>query len=245
MKKRRLWMLAFLVCLIWTAGCASSGAVYELSAESGSAGIDSSGAVGDLEAAEADAGAADVSGAKDDDADGKVENRDTQDGSGLKEAASPPQIWVYICGAVANPGVYALPEGSRVYEAVETAGGFLEDADTKSLNQAQLLADGQQITVYTTEEVQTGRADPYANAPAGGADAAAGARENAAMAGKVNLNLADKEQLMTLPGIGEARAEEILRYRQEHGGFSSIEEIQQISGIKEKMFEKIRDYIAV
>ena len=150
------------------------------------------------------------------------------------EEFPPAEIQVYVCGAVASPGVYVLPEGSRVYEAVEMAGGLLESADPKALNQARPLADGEQITVLTVEEVQNGEtAEQGAGGSVSGGD------------GKVNINTADADELMTLSGIGESRAKAIIAYREENGKFESIEDIMKIDGIKEKMFEKIRDSITV
>ncbi len=140
-------------------------------------------------------------------------------------------IVVYICGAVRNPGVYTLPCGSRAVDAVDAAGGFLPEAAAEYLNLAQILNDGQQITVYTADEVRESAE------AAGGSD---GAHPE-----KVNLNRADKALLMTLPGIGETRAEAILAYRREHGLFSSLEDVKNVNGIKEKLFEKIKDYIEI
>ena len=141
-------------------------------------------------------------------------------------------IFVYVCGKVNFPGVYKLEEGSRVYEAIEAAGGALEEADLDSVNQAELLTDGQQIKIYSKEEISQGTAvnnESSLNVSSG----------------KVNINTADKNLLMTLPGIGESRAGDIIRYRDEHGLFSSIDDIKNISGIKDKMFEKIKDYIEI
>ncbi|MDO4622208.1 MAG: ComEA family DNA-binding protein [Eubacteriales bacterium] len=152
-------------------------------------------------------------------------------------------IFVYVCGAVAVPGVYELPEGSRVYEAVAAAGGLLPEADERCLNQAVLLTDGLQITVFTREET-AGKVPAESMVTGMTGDAAAGGTADSGT-GKVNLNTADKEELMTLPGIGAARAESIIRYRTENGSFSSIEDIQNIEGIKAKAFEKIKDYIEV
>ena len=135
------------------------------------------------------------------------------------------------------PGVYALQDGMRVYEALAAAGGFREDADTQWLNQAAPVQDGQRLYVYTQEEVQALAAD--ASQTTGGEPGGDAAY------GRVDLNTASKELLMTLPGIGEARAEAILAYRSEHGRFRSIEEIQNISGIKSSLFEKIREKIMV
>ena len=148
------------------------------------------------------------------------------------ETAEPGSIWVYVCGAVYCPGVYELPEGSRVYEALAAAGGLTEEAEERSLNQASLLTDGQQILVYTEEEIQN----------MGGAAGTAG---DASGSGRVNLNTAGMEELMTLSGIGESRAQAILMYREQYGPFTSIEEIMNIDGIKEKSFAKIKEYIEV
>lgn len=147
-------------------------------------------------------------------------------------SSTDTDIFVYVCGEVNSPGVYELEEGSRVYEAIEAAGGVLEGADLDSVNQAELLTDGQQIKIYSKEEMSQGTS-LYSESG------------TAASSGKVNINTADKTLLMTLPGIGESRAGDIIKYRDEHGLFSSIEDIKNISGIKDKMFEKIKDYIEI
>lgn len=152
-----------------------------------------------------------------------------------EDGKHPGVIYVYICGAVANPGVYPLPEGSRVYELLEAAGGLADEADEKALNQARVLSDGEQVTVYTageTARMPTAEPDRPAEASMGGT-------------GKVNLNTADAATLQTLSGIGEARAQAIIAYREAQGGFRRIEEIMEIEGIKEKLFEKIREQIEV
>ena len=133
-------------------------------------------------------------------------------------------IYVYVCGAVNQEGVYGLSRGSRVYEAVEMAGGFREDADTKNVNQAQVLEDEERIYV-----------------PIIGEDVQMDSKEDS----KININKATKEELMTLPGVGESRAESIIKYREGQGAFGSIEDIMQVSGIKEGLFEKIKDLITI
>lgn len=163
------------------------------------------------------------------DTEGKAAGESREPAEEQGEEDESLSVFVYVCGAVQKPGVYELPAGSRVYEALEAAGGLTEEADEKSLNQAELLRDGSQITVYTKEEASS--------LPASAGETAG--------SGKVNLNTAGKELLTTLPGIGDAKADAILQYREENGGFSSIEEIMQIEGIKEKVFEKIRDLIEV
>lgn len=145
-----------------------------------------------------------------------------------ESSTEPIKIYVHICGEVNNPGVYELAEGSRIFEAVEAAGGFTEEAAQASLNLAQVISDEEQIVILTQDEaVEKARLE----------------REQAA--GIVNLNTASKEQLMTLTGIGESRAEDILRYRQESGGFQTIDEIMNVPGIKESAYLKIKDSITV
>lgn len=138
------------------------------------------------------------------------------------------KIYVHICGEVMNPGVYELPEGSRIFEAVKAAGGFTECAAEESQNLAQQISDGAQIVILSQDE----------------ADAKIRIEQEQA-SGIVNINTASKEQLMTLTGIGESRAEDILRYREESGGFQSIEEIMNVPGIKESVYLKIKYSITV
>ena len=152
-----------------------------------------------------------------------------EDSGSEGETAEQPEICVYVCGAVRKPGVYMLPDGSRVYAALEAAGGLLEEADPRQINQAELLSDGQQITIYTAEELD---AMPETSASRD-AD------------GRVNINTAGMEELMTLPGIGQVRAEAIIRWRTEHGAFGTIEDIKQVEGIKEASFRKISDRICI
>ena len=147
---------------------------------------------------------------------------------------SLPWIFVHVAGAVHEPGVYQVETGTRVYQVIELAGGLTEEADQDFLNLAGSVEDGQKITVYTKAQVEAGETREVYRADS------VDEQEK-----KVNLNTADKETLMTLSGIGEARAEAILAYREEQGGFQSIEEIMEISGIKTAAFEKIKDQITV
>ena len=148
----------------------------------------------------------------------------TKEQEGASKEKGLESICVYVCGAVQNEGVYELPEGSRVYEAVEKAGGLREDAARAEVNMAQVLEDAMQIYIPTIVEIQNSQSKN---------------------GGKINLNRATKEELMTLPGVGEAKAESIIRYRKNKGAFSSIDEIMQISGIKETLYEKIKDLITI
>ena len=149
------------------------------------------------------------------------------------EDAAP--IYVQVSGAVASPGVYTLPQGARMFQAIELAGGLTEEADAKSLNQAGLLADGQMVYVMSQEE---------AAAQASLAPAREGP-EYGANDGRVNLNTATEPELMALPGIGAAKAKSILAWREENGGFSQIEDLMKVQGIKEGVFSKIKDSIKV
>lgn len=167
----------------------------------------------------------------------RTESDSKQQKNSNTEKASAPMV-IYVCGAVRRPGVYRLESGARVYQALQAAGGLTGQADEKSLNQAAPLEDGQQVVVYTKEEIGKG---------AGGAPASgnSGTASSSSAAAKVNLNTADKEALMTLNGIGEARAEAILTYRQNNGRFRTVEDIMKVEGIKEKAFEKIKNQIEV
>lgn len=147
-------------------------------------------------------------------------------------ATRPAGLTVYVCGAVEAPGVYHLPEGARVYEAIALAGGLRENADPEAQNQAEILTDGQMLKIWTKQEVRQALEN-------------AGQNQGSGASGLININTASKDALMTLPGIGEAKADAIVAWRQEHGAFSEKEEIMQISGIKESVFQKIGDKICV
>lgn len=158
--------------------------------------------------------------------------------------------YVHICGEVAKPGVYELPYGSRIFQAVEAAGGMTGQAAADCVNLAAPVQDGMRVKIPSLEEVKTlGEEDLRAvsvGEPADGTSGIAfGVSSNASGAKLVNLNTAGSEELMTLNGIGKARAEEIIRYRTEHGNFQSIEDIKDIPGIKDALFQKIKDSITV
>ncbi|MCI8638381.1 MAG: hypothetical protein HFG41_04330 [Coprococcus sp.] len=157
--------------------------------------------------------------------------------------SGPESICIYICGNVASPGVYELPEGSRVKDAVFAAGGMSEQAAKEYLNQAALVEDGQKIYVPSEEEARDLEASGIQ--PDGGAGSEAGSESSAADGGRVNLNTAGKAELMSLSGIGKSRAEAILAYRREHGRFEKIEDIQKIEGIKEGIYSRIKDRLTV
>lgn len=160
---------------------------------------------------------------------------------------------VHICGAVSAPGVYELPAGSRIIDAVEAGGGFLPEADEACCNLAEEIVDGCQIYIMTkTESCADGQTEKKAGiqtSPDSDMQTTdRNVRSNSATAlenGLVNLNTADITALMTLPGIGESRAKAIISYREQHGAFAQIEDIMKISGIKQAAFSKIKDKITV
>lgn len=160
---------------------------------------------------------------------------------------------VHICGAVSAPGVYELPAGSRIIDAVEAGGGFLPEAEEACCNLAEEIVDGCQIYIMTKAEScadgQTEKKAGIQTSPDSDMQTTdRNVRSNSAPAlenGLVNLNTADVAALMTLPGIGESRAKAIISYREQHGAFAKIEDIMKISGIKQAAFSKIKDKITV
>lgn len=144
------------------------------------------------------------------------------------EEEQPPEICVFVCGQVKNPGVYRLEAGSRVCDAIEKAGGCLDTADKWAVNQAEILTDESRIYI-----------------PEPGEDIPAEEEKGTNHSGKISLNHASREELMTLPGIGESKADSILEYRELNGGFQTIEELMNIPGIKEGVFQKIQDCVIV
>lgn len=151
--------------------------------------------------------------------------------SASEETAASGEVVVHVAGAVSAPGVYTLPADSRVDDAVRAAGATA-DADLSQLNLAQKLADGQKITVPAAGETP---------APADNA-APSDSGQSGAL---ININTATREELETLPSIGEVRAQAIIAYREEHGGFRTTDELMEVSGIGEKIFADISPHITV
>lgn len=150
----------------------------------------------------------------------------------------PKELVVYVCGAVNSPGIYSLSQGSRLYEAVTMAGGFSSEADPAYHNLARSITDGERIYILSVAETKELSAELRVSGEEG-------TEQALSSNGMVNLNTATAEQLTGLPGIGEAKAAAILSYRAKIGQFTDIEEIKNVSGIGEAMFEKIKDKITV
>jgi competence protein ComEA len=147
-------------------------------------------------------------------------------------------IYVHVCGAVNHPGVYAVKDSARVVDALEVAGGLTKDAAGDYLNQAKPITDGQRIYVPTESELNNLTADEFVS----GQEAAMGERQETS---SININTADAAQLMTLPGIGQSKANSIIEYRNTNGTFKVIDDLMKVPGIKEGSFEQISDKISV
>ncbi len=141
-------------------------------------------------------------------------------------------VYVQIGGAVNSPGVYKVSSDKRVFEAIELAGGLRADADRNRVNLVSPVVDEMQIYVPEIGEVSTQQTLEQQT-------------QSDSSSGKININTAQAEDLTRLPGIGESRARTIIQYREEHGGFQNISEIMNISGIKQAMFDKIKDLITI
>lgn len=144
---------------------------------------------------------------------------------------TPARIVVYVNGAVRTPGVHALADGARVTDAVEAAGGPTADADLARVNLAQRLRDEEQVYVPHVGETDLPVVQTGATGASGG--------------GKVNVNTATVVELQTLPGIGPSLAQRIVDYRTAHGAFARVEDVKKVSGIGDKLFERIKDQITV
>ncbi len=151
------------------------------------------------------------------------ERQMTEEGSQEEERQTEECIYVYVCGHVAVPGVYRLAPENRICDAIRAAGGVTADGRGEKLDQAQHMTDGQ--TIYVPGEDEDGQAG----------------QED----GRLDLNSATREELMTLPGIGSAKADKIIEYRESHGGFRSVEELMEIPGIKEGIYLKLKDEVKI
>ena len=144
------------------------------------------------------------------------------------------EVYVHVCGAVINPGVYKLNKGERVYDAVMAAGGISDNGCGYLINQARQVEDGERIYVPSENEADMFEETTDFSTDGGSSDT-----------GLININTCTKEDLMTLSGIGESKAESIISYRKANGNFKSIEDIKNVDGIKDGVFNKIKDKIKV
>lgn len=154
-----------------------------------------------------------------------------------KAVETEEPVYVYVVGAVNSPGVYGFKPGTRLFDVIGRAGGFREDAAAESVNLAEVISDGSVIKVLTLEE--------YAGFQGSSMKAEPVAGEASEKGGLVNINTASLSELTSLNGIGESRAQAIISYREENGAFRDKEEIKNVSGIKDGLFNKIKDRITV
>jgi competence protein ComEA len=213
--KRKLYLLVLLVVVVTCLGCKKDGSSEQLL---------------ELDLLEESEGEGEGESAKDSPEE-------------LEEQVIHAPIFVHVCGAVKEPGVYELTGNKRVFEAVDLAGGLSEDAALSYINLARVVEDGERLYVPNLEEI--------ARLKDGGLDINlflegalnSGSNNPLESSGKVNINQAGLDELMTLSGIGPSKARSIMDYREQQGGFSTIEELMNVSGIGASTFEKIRDSV--
>lgn len=145
--------------------------------------------------------------------------------------------YIFISGAIENPGVYEITENSRLYEVIKMAGGLTDNASPDFVNQARKVMDGEQITIPTIEEVEKGLVVEVNQLPNE-------SKENGNNL-LVNINTATEVTLCTINGVGESRAKAIIAFRDNNGDFSKIEDIMKVDGIKEGLFNKMKEEITV
>lgn len=162
------------------------------------------------------------------------------------EVPVPETMVVHVSGAVAAPGVYEVGGSMRVGDAIAAAGGLKSNASTDDLNLARLLTDGEKITVLTKKQAKKlAKAEDERQASADDGQSSGESGQSPGEGGLVNINTASRDELMTLPGIGESKADAIIEYRESSGGFKKPEDLMEISGIKEGVFSKISGLITV
>lgn len=176
---------------------------------------------------------------------------DSVNGKGSNKDASgdlKAVIYVHICGAVKKPGVYSVDSGARIFDLIELSGGLNTEAAGDYINQAQQVTDGQRIYIPTKEEVKALSAANYITGDQSIGNPSTtdqSAQSSNATTELININTATAEELMSLPGIGQAKADSIISYRSTNGKFQTIEDLMNIPGIKEGLFSKVSAYIKV
>ena len=160
-----------------------------------------------------------------------VSKDEKEDKNQKEEVVEQDLITVDVKGAVKTPGIYDLPVGSRINDAVQKAGGLTDNADSKSINLAQRISDEALVYVPTKEEATSQEAQSNAS----------NTKENK----KVNLNKASLEELKQVKGLGAKRAQDIIDYRESNGKFKSVDELKKVSGIGAKTIEKLKEYVTV
>ena len=174
----------------------------------------------------------------------EVEENKIKESNKIEEETT--KIVVHVSGAVRNEGIVELKEKSRIADAIEMVGGVTEDAYMKDINLATILEDGMKIYIPTKEEVEKQRENTNDSVSKDtNLDIYNNGSNTRKKNNKVNINTATKEELDTLPGIGESTANKIISYREEKGDFKSIEEIKEVSGIGDSKYEQIKNLIEI
>ena len=174
----------------------------------------------------------------------EVEENKIKESNKIEEETT--KIVVHVSGAVRNEGIVELKEKSRIADAIEMVGGVTEDAYMKDVNLATILEDGMKIYIPTKEEVEKQRENKNDSVSKDtNLDIYNNSSNTRKKNNKVNINTASKEELDTLPGIGESTANKIISYREEKGNFKSIEEIKEVSGIGDSKYEQIKNLIEI
>ncbi|MBN1298263.1 MAG: helix-hairpin-helix domain-containing protein, partial [Actinobacteria bacterium] len=167
--------------------------------------------------------------------------------AGIKSVDTTALIKVYVCGSIKNPGVYEIEDGARIADLLELCGGADENAALEAVNLAFILEDASMVYIPSIKEVED-KAVSFYDADAvyfGNINDSASAGGSSKIAGSVNINTAGIEELMSLPGIGEKTAGNIIEYRNSFGYFKKPEELKNVKGIGEKKFEAVKDMISV
>lgn len=172
------------------------------------------------------------------------ESRETKGTSRIGIAKEEKKIKVYVVGEVNSPGVVSLKEKARIVDAIDAAGGKTENADLTKINLAYILEDGVQIYVPKIGE-KANEKESYITDEAGEGVITDELVSTEKKASKVNINTANSEKLQTVPGVGQATAEKIIKYRNEKGKFQKAEDIKNVEGIGDSKYEKMKDYIDV
>lgn len=161
-----------------------------------------------------------------------------------KEEADEDIIVVHVTGAVKNEGVVEVKENARINDVITAAGGTTDDVDLKNVNLAYVVEDGQKIYIPSVKDRDENEDDGEIVTENAGENVLKEEEENEKNS-RININTATAEALTEIPGVGEATAEKIVTYRKENGKFKTIEDIKNVSGIGDKKYEAIKDYISV
>ncbi len=164
-----------------------------------------------------------------------METDEVSDSAAEEDPHAVTSVYVDISGEVRKPGVYKADSDTRLFEVIEMAGGLTENADPDSLNRAEKVWDGEKIIVLSYDESEERRSS----------SSSSGGTADNEESGKVNINTADSAELQTIPGIGPSKAQAILDYREENGYFTAPEDIMNVTGIGQKSFASIKDYIVI